>query len=299
MDLYKKIYTEVAEGRREVTHEDLDDYIGVIPEDDCPRCWRTVTDADPGVKCDSCQCWHHAVCEGISAEEYGRMMNDECDGRPWYCGDCTIIPDTEVGDSQPRVELKSGSDVLKVSRETVQAHLYKSFSQELEVWVRPDTFEILSAVNEQFAVLLKFDSMRELVKQGMFKFEREGSFEFETTAANANVIVTASSEKGEYPASVPKPPAILPFAPSSPHETSAGIVGAASSIGEKNEFEFMISSSFYAFGFEGQTLSFRYIKTVSWVEKVLAVLGTSTLYSKIMYGIYNPILTTPYITPPL
>ena len=89
------------------------------------------------------------------------------------------------GKVEPGVKLESGSDVPKVSRENVKAHLYKSLSQELEAWVRPDTYEVLSEVNERFAGLLKLESMRELVEQGMFKFEREGSFETATTAANA------------------------------------------------------------------------------------------------------------------
>ena len=242
MDLYQKIYTEVTEG---VEHDDLGD--------DCPRCSRTVTDADPGVKCDSCQRWHHAVCEGISPEEYGRMMS-ESPGRQWNCLDCSIIPDTGAGGSQPHVQLKwdnfyrSGSDVLKFSSETVKAHLYKSFSQELEAWVRPDTFEILSKISERFANLLKSDSLKELVKQGVFKFEKEGSFDLETTAADANVV-TASSDPGGTTTSAPKPQTGLPYTPPTPHETSADTVAAASRIGERNYFEIWISSSFLYYGF--------------------------------------------------
>ena len=242
MDLYKSIYTEVAEGRRGV---DNGDNTGVVSEDDCPRCSRAVTDADPAVKCDSCQCWHHAACEGISPEEYGRMMS-ECQERPWFCGDCTIIPDTGVGDSRSHVQLKwakfyrSGSDVLGASRETLKAHLYKSFSQELEAWVRPDTFEVLSKISKRFSDLLKTDSFKELVRQGVFRFHREGWFELETTATDS-VTANANLDLGGTPSAAPNPPTIPPHIPTPPHENSANIVVATSRIGEIAYFERLIS----------------------------------------------------------
>ena len=240
MDLYKTIYTEVAEGRRGV------DNTGVVSEDECPRCSRTVTDADPAVKCDSCQCWLHAACEGISPEEYGRMMNYECQERPWYCGDCSIIPDTD----QPPVQLKwanfyrSGSEALKASRETMKAHLYKSFSQELEAWVKPDNFEILSPVNKRFSDLLKTDSLKELVMQGVFRFHREGWFELETTAAD-RVTANANSDRVGTPSSAPTLPTIPPHITTPPQEDSANIVAAKSSIGETDYFERWILLSFF------------------------------------------------------
>ena len=102
----------------------------------------------------------------------------------------------------PQVKQESDFDVPKVSREIVKAHLYKSLSQELEAWVRPDTYEILSEVSERFAGLIKGGSMRELVKQGIFKFEREGNFEIGTSPANATEVKSSAvkEEVVEQPA---------------------------------------------------------------------------------------------------
>ena len=219
MDSHQEIGTQVTEGRRD-DQEDLIDYMDVPSKDECPRCLRAVADVDPGVMCDSCHHWHHATCEGISPEEYSGMMSEECIDQLWHCENCGIFPNSQEGDSRPDVHDKwehfhrSGLDVLKASRETVAAHLYKSLSQELDVWVRPTTFEILSHVNERFAKLLKDSSMRDLVKQGMFKFEEEGSFTLEKTAADASVGVTANSDLEGKPTSAAES---LP----SPHETAA------------------------------------------------------------------------------
>ena len=42
----------------------------VDPEDVCPQCSRPVSNWDSAIRCDSCETWNHAKCEGISVMEY-------------------------------------------------------------------------------------------------------------------------------------------------------------------------------------------------------------------------------------
>lgn len=50
---------------------DLED---VDPEDVCPQCSRPVSNWDPAIRCDSCEAWNHAKCQGMTVMEYETLM---------------------------------------------------------------------------------------------------------------------------------------------------------------------------------------------------------------------------------
>ena len=49
----------------------------VDPEDVCPQCSRPVSNWDPAIRCDSCETWNHAKCEGMSEIEYGVLIQSK------------------------------------------------------------------------------------------------------------------------------------------------------------------------------------------------------------------------------
>ena len=49
----------------------------VDPEDVCPQCSRPVSNWDPAIRCDSCETWNHAKCEGMSEIEYEVLIQSK------------------------------------------------------------------------------------------------------------------------------------------------------------------------------------------------------------------------------
>ena len=52
----------------------------VDPEDVCPQCSRPVSNWDPAIRCDSCETWNHAKCEGMSEIEYEVLIQSKGKG---------------------------------------------------------------------------------------------------------------------------------------------------------------------------------------------------------------------------
>ena len=48
-----------------------------------------------GIKCDKCQLWSHAFCNGISKSEYGELMEED-DDVPWYCIPRLVLKSAEI-----------------------------------------------------------------------------------------------------------------------------------------------------------------------------------------------------------
>ena len=54
-------------------------------DDMCRTCEAVVEDGDKGLRCDDCQLWYHAQCEGIDGTWYRKLQNVEI----WFCRTCT------------------------------------------------------------------------------------------------------------------------------------------------------------------------------------------------------------------
>ena len=55
----------------------------------CSVCEKNVNANQKGIKCDKCQLWSHASCNGISKSEYGELVEED-DDVPWYCIPCLV-----------------------------------------------------------------------------------------------------------------------------------------------------------------------------------------------------------------
>lgn len=51
--------------------------------DDCGKCKKEVRGSDNGVRCDWCELWYHAGCEGVQLDVYRVLQRNK--DQPWYC----------------------------------------------------------------------------------------------------------------------------------------------------------------------------------------------------------------------
>ena len=61
----------------------------------CSVCEKNVNANQKGIKCDKCQLWSHASCNGISKSEYGELVEED-DDVPWYCMPCLVLKSAEI-----------------------------------------------------------------------------------------------------------------------------------------------------------------------------------------------------------
>ena len=59
---------------------------GQRDQEKCGQCNKIVSEKDSGVLCELCENWHHASCEGISAEVYLVLSNTA--EVHWFCKKC-------------------------------------------------------------------------------------------------------------------------------------------------------------------------------------------------------------------
>ena len=61
----------------------------------CSVCGKNVNKNQKAIKCDKCDLWSHASCNGISKSEYMKLMEED-DDVPWYCIPCLILENAEI-----------------------------------------------------------------------------------------------------------------------------------------------------------------------------------------------------------
>jgi len=104
----------------------------------CPDCAKEVSDDLPGLVCDGCEMWYHAVCEKVSDSVYDFLSNN-CDEKSvcWFCKRCEMVfrrfspAFVKMEEAQKRMEEKVDVILTKLNSSSVDG-LYKEVHERIE-----------------------------------------------------------------------------------------------------------------------------------------------------------------------